>query len=85
MTTHHPKICMRTFLQLVGLTTEKLLPTALLVCGAKLWWVELWQDSNYKALVRKALVNVQNFNYFIVENFVDGFVFHSFFFSSYSV
>ena len=29
MTTHHPKICIHTVLQLVGLITEKLLPTAL--------------------------------------------------------
>ena len=29
MTTHHPKFCIHTALQLVGLTTEKLLPTAL--------------------------------------------------------
>ena len=29
MTTHHPKFCIHTVLQLVGLTTEKLLPTAL--------------------------------------------------------
>ena len=29
MTTHHPKFCIHTALQLVGLTTEKSLPTAL--------------------------------------------------------
>ena len=29
MTTHHPKFCIHTALQLVGLTTERLLPTAL--------------------------------------------------------
>ena len=29
LTTHHPKFCIHTALQLVGLTTEKLLPTAL--------------------------------------------------------
>ena len=29
MTTHHPKFSIHTALQLVGLTTEKLLPTAL--------------------------------------------------------
>ena len=31
MTTHHPKFCIHTDLQLVGLTTEKLLPTALIL------------------------------------------------------
>ena len=31
MTTHRPKICTHTVLQLVGLTTEKLFPTALLL------------------------------------------------------
>ena len=29
MTTHHPKFSIQTVLQLVGLTTEKLLPMAL--------------------------------------------------------
>ena len=32
MTTHHPKFSIHTALQLVGLTTEKLLPTALYWC-----------------------------------------------------
>ena len=31
MTTHHPKISIHTVLKLVGLTTEKLLPTALII------------------------------------------------------
>ena len=31
MTTHHPKFCIYTVLQLVGLTTEKMFPTALLL------------------------------------------------------
>ena len=30
MTTQHPKFCIHIVLQLVGLTTEKLLPTALI-------------------------------------------------------
>ena len=34
MTTHHPKFCIHTVLQLVGLTTAKLLPTALVMAIA---------------------------------------------------
>ena len=30
MTSHHPKFCIHTALQLVGLITEKLFPTALI-------------------------------------------------------
>ena len=41
MTTHHPKFCIKTALQLVGLTTEKLLLTALFLMYRQNFFVHL--------------------------------------------
>ena len=59
MTTHHPIFCIHTVLQLVGLTTEKLLPTALI---SKL----LRRGQDYKYIVLFAL----SINFYLVQNYI---------------